>query len=217
MIYNKMDKPNKNKIVKVTVLVMLMIFSINLVSAELDYSTGEAIYGTLADGTPDYGGVLTTYDGIDFTYSNVGTLAYIKPRINPSNYESELIFGLLNDILKIQSTGISIIGDIHINDNYKSLYGTGKDTSETFTGTARISNAEVGTPEYNWTNYSGYNFKDGNATFENNVKIEGDLNVTGNIKAIGNINASSLNAQNGFSGDCVNTTYSGGIAISCND
>ena len=43
------------------------------------------------------------------------------------------------------------------------------------------------------------------------------LEVNGNIKAIGNINASSLNAQNGFSGDCVNTTYSGGIAISCND
>jgi len=58
---------------------------------------------------------------------------------------------------------LQVSGDIHINDNYKFLYGTGKDTSETFTGTTRISNAEVGSPEYNWTNYGGYNF-DNNIT-----------------------------------------------------
>jgi len=58
---------------------------------------------------------------------------------------------------------LQVDGNIHINDNYKSLYGTGKDASETFTGTTRISNAEVGSPEYNWTNYGGYNF-DNNIT-----------------------------------------------------
>ncbi len=43
---------------------------------------------------------------------------------------------------------LEVSGDIHINDNYKSLYGTGKDASETFDGTTRISNAELGSPEY---------------------------------------------------------------------
>ncbi len=58
---------------------------------------------------------------------------------------------------------LQVGGNIHINDNYKSLYGTGKDASETFDGTTRISNAELGSPEYNWTNYGGYNF-DNNIT-----------------------------------------------------
>ncbi len=40
------------------------------------------------------------------------------------------------------------------------------------------------------------------------LNIIGDLNITGNYIHQGNI---------GFTGTCVNTTYSGGIAISCND
>jgi len=40
----KMEK-QKNKIGKVIVLVMLMIFGISFTSAELDYTTGEAVYG----------------------------------------------------------------------------------------------------------------------------------------------------------------------------
>ena len=72
--------------------------------------------------------------------------------------DGDVGIGTTNPDAKLQ-----VSGDIHINDNYKFLYGTGKDASETFDGTTRISNAELGSPEYNWTNYGGYNF-DNNIT-----------------------------------------------------
>lgn len=48
----------------------------------------------------------------------------------------------------------------------------------------------------------------GEIRLDNSTKVVGDLNVTGDYYQ---------NGQQGFTGHCVNVTYSGGIAISCND
>lgn len=48
-------------------------------------------------------------------------------------------------------------------------------------------------------------------------KVETILDsIFGNI-FMQNLTANTLSASNGFTGDCINVTYSGGIAISCND
>ena len=49
------------------------------------------------------------------------------------------------------------------------------------------------------------------------VVVDGNLNVTGNSTFGGYINASVVTSQNGFSGDCVNTTILNGIITGCND
>ncbi len=46
---------------------------------------------------------------------------------------------------------------------------------------------------------------------KHSVLIEEDLDVTRNITS------GAIQADNGYTGDCVNTTFVGGIAISCND
>jgi len=49
------------------------------------------------------------------------------------------------------------------------------------------------------------------------VRITGSLNVTGNADVIGNFTAGTIQADNGYTGFCVNTTFVGGIATACND
>jgi len=49
------------------------------------------------------------------------------------------------------------------------------------------------------------------------VRITGGLNVTGNADVIGNFTAGTIQADNGYTGFCVNTTFVGGIATACND
>jgi hypothetical protein len=111
---------------------------------------------------------------------------------------NSILYGTMGTTPDLQS--LKINADLYLQaDNRKLYMGAGDDVSETFTGTTRISNAEVGSPEYNWTNYGGYNF-------DNDVKVDGALDVTGNISS-----------GNGFSGDCVNTTFLNGIATGCND
>jgi len=106
----KIKKQNMRKVLLVLTL-LSFILNINLVFA-LDYSTGEIVYGTLADGTPEWGGSPVTYDGIDFTYEGGGTVSYIRPKINPTSYVTELIFGLSSDILSINDNGLNVTGNI---------------------------------------------------------------------------------------------------------
>ncbi len=48
----------------------------------------------------------------------------------------------------------------------------------------------------------------GTATPQNTLNVIGDINATGNYIHLGNT---------GYTGTCVNITYSGGLAITCND
>jgi hypothetical protein len=73
---------------------VLFLFLVGIVSAEEDYSGGD-VYGTLADGTPDWSAGSQLYGGIKFTYDAASVLVgYIRPQIDVSSYVTSLIFGL---------------------------------------------------------------------------------------------------------------------------
>jgi len=100
----------------------------------------------------------------DFTTTGLGNLGSLiidtdTLVVDASGYRGNVGIGTTSPSEKLE-----VNGNIkQTSDNDKIFQGAGDDTSETFTGTTRISNAEVGSPEYNWTNYGGYNF-DNNIT-----------------------------------------------------
>jgi len=63
----------------------------------------------------------------------------------------------------------------------------------------------------NGTNYV-YVYEELNV--QDDVDIDQDLNVDGDVDVIGTYKHSGTE---GFTGSCINTTYSGGLAVSCND
>ena len=91
-------------------------------------------------------------------------------------------------------------------DNAKHYFGAGDDAYETYNSTDWIFNPRnVGTGD----GFLLYDWNVGNdLEVVNDLEVGGDLNVTGDY-----IN----NGNTGITGSCVNTTYSGGIAVSCND
>jgi len=54
------------------------------------------------------------------------------------------------------------------------------------------------------------------SSINNTLTYTGDLNVTGSMIGL-DASFNNLDITTGYTGNCVNTTYSGGIAISCND
>jgi len=98
------------------ILISVCLIS-NLVSADTNYTTGEIVFGTLADGTPEWGGTALNYGGMDFTYgtSNL-VVGNIFPTINPSDFKTKLNFGaysgsILNNILTLDGeTGYVGVG-----------------------------------------------------------------------------------------------------------
>lgn len=78
------------------------------------------------------------------------------------------------------SVGTNILNILHdgtlklMLDNAMFFQGLGDDVSQTFNGSDRVVNAEVGSPNNYWTGFAGY-------IFDNDLTIGGDLNVTGNL------------------------------------
>ena len=61
---------------------------------------------------------------------------------------------------------------------------------------------------------------DGDTHFLFNVEVDGDVTIDNNLTVSNNLflEGDYYNSGNqGFTGNCINTTYSGGIAIACND
>ena len=92
----------------------LFIFLMDSISAELNYTTGEAVYGTLADGVADYNSSNKDYGGIGFYYSTI-LISHLFPNINPGNSATDLIFKLysgssLTEVLTLKSDGNVGIG-----------------------------------------------------------------------------------------------------------
>jgi hypothetical protein len=114
-------------------------------------------------------------------------------QIEPStgNASNELNIG---DLLLGSLTGSKYLflnGDLKFNDSSKTYFGDADDVSFNYDGVSFNITAEVGSPAMN-INMGG-----------------GDLNLdNGNY---------SHNGVEGFTGSCINITYSGGIAVSCND
>lgn len=89
---------------------------------------------------------------------------------------------------------LEVNGSVRVSsDNQKYYTGSSKDVSRTFNGSDEICNAEVGTPDYYFTNF-------GNVTVEGDMKITGTLTGGSPIKVGSNINMTGFNltADNSF-------------------
>ena len=113
----------------------------------------------------DAGGSTSAGDIVGYSFPDQsGNLVFDDDYNNAGNFRINLATGTLITLGDIKQTA----------DSIKHYLGASDDTSETFDGTTRISNAEVGSPEYNWTNYGGYNF-------DNDVQIDENLHISGNV------------------------------------
>ena len=92
--------------------------------------------------------------------------------------------------------GLRIIKSTTDANYYDNYINTAGDLNWAYTGTDIVTFKSDG------------NVGIGTSSPSSKLHVVGDLNVTGNY-----IHAGSI----GFTGTCINTTYSGGIAISCND
>lgn len=167
-------------------------------------NAGDIVRGTSiqAQGTYDDLNIITNPNGA--SGSSVNFVAY-----NGNSWRGMIKYQSVSsgepDLVLVKSGGnvgigtsspdekLEVEGNIHLDDNHKSLYGTGKDASIYYDGSDFIFDSqEVGTGDFVFNN--------------------GDVNITKDLYVQGNITQS-----NGFSGSCINVTYQGGIAISCND
>jgi len=111
-----------------------------------------------------------------------------EPSVTGANYELNI-----GNLIKgnIVTKFVNITGDILTYDNLKHFFGDADDVSISFNGTDMEIIGEVGSPDLN-------------------------VDMNGGSLNLDNGNYSHDGVQ-GFTGTCINVTYSGGIAIACND
>ena len=121
---------------------------------------------------------INTFDGAYSSQLSSGTYAgYFYDLGSIRVYLSDGTYAVNAAGNSLFTGAVTITGNINIDSDINKLFlGDGQDVSTYFDSANWIFNAEVGTPNVNWTGFSSYNF-------DNDVKIVGDLNVTGGVTA----------------------------------